>query len=234
MCPLTIESYGYTSETLELQWYKEPVEEKDDIILSHFSLGCEETIKCDKVYAGLKFSCVQMNIKLDRLYDYYLIQTYIPTTLIVILSWVSFWISIDATPARISLGLLTVLTMTTQNTGLPQVSYFKAIDVWMVSSLIEFAYVNVLSRVRLRRQTSVADNGGYDNDQSPRKSVPPKNEYHGCRFNICFQNMANREKARNVDRISRIMFPLFFILFNLFYWIIYLFVLKTKADIQPC
>lgn len=45
---------GYTSETLELQWYKEPVEEKDDIILSHFSLGCEETIKCDKVYAGCK------------------------------------------------------------------------------------------------------------------------------------------------------------------------------------
>ncbi|XP_052076655.1 glycine receptor subunit alpha-2-like [Mytilus californianus] len=242
MCPLTIESYGYTSETLDLQWYKEPVEEKDDIILSQFSLGCEKTIKCDKVYAGLKFSCVQMNIKLDRLYDYYLIQTYIPTTLIVILSWVSFWISIDATPARISLGLLTVLTMTTQNTGLPKVSYFKAIDVWMVScmffvfaALIEFAYVNVLSRVQLRRQTSVVDNGDHDNTPSTRKSFPSKNDYRtGCRFNICFQNMANREKARNVDRISRFMFPLLFVLFNLFYWIIYLFVLKTKADIQPC
>ena len=34
--------------------------------------------------------------------------------LVVILSWVSFWIDIDAVPARITLGLLTVLTMTTQ------------------------------------------------------------------------------------------------------------------------
>ena len=43
-----------------------------------------------------------------------MIQTYIPTLLIVSLSWVSFWISIDSVPARISLGVLTVLTLTTQ------------------------------------------------------------------------------------------------------------------------
>ena len=110
------------------------------------------------------FSCVKMNIKLDRVYDFYIIQTYVPTILVVILSWVSFWISIDATPARISLGLLTVLTMTTQNTGLPRVTYFKAIDVWMVSclifvfaALIEFAWVNVLSRVAERRRSTIID-----------------------------------------------------------------------------
>ena len=80
-----------------------------------------------------------------------------PSILIVILSWVSFWLNIDATPARVSLGLLTVLTMTTASTGanasLPRVSYIKAIDVWMsmclifvFTALLEFAVVNVISR----------------------------------------------------------------------------------------
>ena len=77
--------------------------------------------------------------------------------LIVILSWVSFWINVEAIPARVSIGLLTVLTMTTQSTGarasLPKVSYVKAIDIWfsmcllfVFTSLLEFALVNVVSR----------------------------------------------------------------------------------------
>ena len=51
---------------------------------------------------------------IERQFEFYLLQTYIPSMLVVILSWVSFWIDIDAVPARITLGLLTVLTMTTQ------------------------------------------------------------------------------------------------------------------------
>ena len=91
-----------------------------------------------------------------------MIQMYIPSVLIVILSWVAFWISIDAIPARVTIGLLTVLTMTTQSAGarasLPRVSYIKAIDVWMsmclifvFASLLEFAVVNVFSRKEIRQ-----------------------------------------------------------------------------------
>jgi len=79
--------------------------------------------------------------------------------LIVILSWVSFWLNVDASPARVSIGLLTVLTTTTQSTfinaSLPRVSYVKAIDVWMsmclvfvFAALLEYALVNVLARRR--------------------------------------------------------------------------------------
>ena len=80
----------------------------------------------------------------------------------MILSWISFWISVDAVVARVNIGLLTVLTLTTQSTGsagqLPRVSYIKAIDVWMstclvfaFASLIEFALVNVWSRREARK-----------------------------------------------------------------------------------
>ena len=103
------------------------------------------------------FPCLEIRFVLQRDIGYFLIQVYVPSILIVILSWVSFWINIEATPARVSLGLLTVLTMTTQSAGarstLPRVSYIKAIDVWMsmclifvFTSLLEFAFVNVVSR----------------------------------------------------------------------------------------
>lgn len=91
-------------------------------------------------------------------------QVFIPSILIVILSWVSFWIHVDAIPARISLGVLTVLTITTQSSGikvsLPRVSYIKAIDVWnsacllfVFAALLEYAYINVQTR-RYQKSTS--------------------------------------------------------------------------------
>ena len=94
---------------------------------------------------------------LARNIGYYLVQMYIPSVLVVMLSWISFWLNVNAVPGRISLGVLTVLTMTTQSSGvnasLPHVSYTKAIDIWMSTclmfvffALIEFAVANVLTR----------------------------------------------------------------------------------------
>ncbi len=60
------------------------------------------------------FACLEAEVTITRQFEFYLLQTYVPSVMIVILSWVSFWIDIDAVPARITLGLLTVLTMTTQ------------------------------------------------------------------------------------------------------------------------
>uniref|UniRef100_A0A914RTH6 Neurotransmitter-gated ion-channel transmembrane domain-containing protein n=1 Tax=Parascaris equorum TaxID=6256 RepID=A0A914RTH6_PAREQ len=37
----------------------------------------------------------------------------IPSMLIVTISWVSFWLNREASPARVGLGVTTVLTMTT-------------------------------------------------------------------------------------------------------------------------
>jgi len=103
------------------------------------------------------FPCLEIRFVLSRDMGYFVIQVYIPSILVVILSWVSFWINVEGSPARVSLGLLTVLTTTTMSAGarasLPRVSYIKAVDVWMIlcllfvfSSFIEYAVVNVLAR----------------------------------------------------------------------------------------
>ena len=122
-------------------------------------------------------------MEFTRQYGYYIIQVIAPSMLIVVLSWVSFWLNIDAVPARISLGLLTVLTMTTQSSGarasLPKVSYIKAIDIWMATclifvfaALVEFAYVNVLARVEERKRQTVRDGKKHRLNDEENGSTP--------------------------------------------------------------
>lgn len=99
---------------------------------------------------------------------YYLIQIYIPSSLIVIISWVSFWLNRNATPARVSLGVTTVLTMTTlmssTNAALPKISYVKSIDIYLgtcfvmvFASLLEYATVGYLGkRMSMRKSRNQA------------------------------------------------------------------------------
>ena len=80
---------------------------------------------------------------------YYLIQIYIPSSLIVIISWVSFWLNRGATPARVGLGVTTVLTMTTlissTNSALPKISYVKSIDVYLAACFF-MVFASLLGR----------------------------------------------------------------------------------------
>ena len=76
-----------------------------------------------------------VEIQFVRSVGYYLVQVYIPATLIVIISWVSFWLNRDAITARVGLTVATVLIMTNQmstvNAALPKISYIKAIDIYL-------------------------------------------------------------------------------------------------------
>ncbi|VDI32926.1 glycine receptor alpha-4 [Mytilus galloprovincialis] len=161
---------GYSTDRLMLRWNNVPVELAANMSLPQFILDDINTAICDRLYAGIKYTCITMKIHFTRKYGYHLIQEFIPSALIVMLSWVSFWISLEAVPARISIGLLSVLTMTTQSSGsrtkLPEVSYIKAIDIWMsvcmlfvFAALLEYALVNVFDRKQKRHETYVDANG---------------------------------------------------------------------------
>lgn len=94
---------------------------------------------------------------------------------------VSFWLDRTAVPARVTLGVTTLLTMTTQTSGinakLPPVSYSKAIDIWcggienvyfliltqfsaclafIFSALLEFACVTYISSRMFYKSLSIS------------------------------------------------------------------------------
>ncbi len=60
------------------------------------------------------FTCLNIQFILRRDLGFYLLQVYIPSGLIVILSWLSFCVNLNAVAERITLGVTTVLTMVTQ------------------------------------------------------------------------------------------------------------------------
>ncbi|XP_043211625.1 glycine receptor subunit alpha-1-like, partial [Amphibalanus amphitrite] len=105
------------------------------------------------------YSCLEAKFLLDRNFGYHLVQSYIPSSLIVVISWVSFWLDVDAIPSRVTLGVTTLLTICSESSGntdkMPPVSYMKALDIWMsvctafiFTALLEFTLVNQLSRPR--------------------------------------------------------------------------------------
>ena len=97
-----------------------------------------------------------MNLLFKREFSYYLIQIYIPSSLIVVISWVSFWLNRNASPARVSLGVTTVLTMTTlmssTNAALPKISYVKSIDIYLGTCFV-MVFASLLGNVPLALST---------------------------------------------------------------------------------
>ncbi|XP_073914643.1 glycine receptor subunit alpha-1 isoform X2 [Castor canadensis] len=277
-CIMQLESFGYTMNDLIFEWQEQgAVQVADGLTLPQFILKEEKDLRyCTKHYNTGKFTCIEARFHLERQMGYYLIQMYIPSLLIVILSWISFWINMDAAPARVGLGITTVLTMTTQSSGsrasLPKVSYVKAIDIWMAvcllfvfSALLEYAAVNFVSRqhkelLRFRRKRR--------HHKSPMLNLFQEDEAGDGRFNFSAYGMgpaclqakdgisvkgANNtttnpppapskspeemrklfiQRAKKIDKISRIGFPMAFLIFNMFYWIIYKIVRREDVHNQ--
>ncbi|CAG2182686.1 unnamed protein product [Oppiella nova] len=58
------------------------------------------------------YSILLASFHFQRHMGSFVIEVYAPCIMLVVLSWVSFWINREATADRITLGLTTVLTMT--------------------------------------------------------------------------------------------------------------------------
>ncbi|CAL8300545.1 unnamed protein product [Boreogadus saida] len=170
-CSLELESYAYTDEDLMLYWKSgdESLSTDDRISLSQFLIQKFHTTSRLAFYSSTGwYNRLYINFTLRRHIFFFLLQTYFPATLMVMLSWVSFWIDRRAVPARVSLGITTVLTMSTIITGvnasMPRVSYIKAVDIYLwVSfvfvflSVLEYAAVNYLSTVQDRRERKMRE-----------------------------------------------------------------------------
>ncbi|XP_063541313.1 glutamate-gated chloride channel isoform X3 [Cydia strobilella] len=163
-CSLRMASYGWTTDDLVFLWKEgDPVQVVKNLHLPRFTLEKFLTDYCNSKTNTGEYSCLKVDLLFKREFSYYLIQIYIPCCMLVIVSWVSFWLDQGAVPARVSLGVTTLLTMATQTSGinasLPPVSYTKAIDVWtgvcltfVFGALLEFALVNYASRSNKHRE----------------------------------------------------------------------------------
>ncbi|XP_035220877.1 glycine receptor subunit alpha-2-like isoform X1 [Stegodyphus dumicola] len=219
-CSLQMESLSYTTDDLIFGWDNDtPLAVDDNIELPQLDLVTTERGDCTQVYSTGNFTCLQVIFTLKRRLGYYLFHTYIPTCLIVIMSWVSFWIKPEAVPARVTLGVTSLLTLSTQHAksqaSLPPVSYIKAIDIFMSSctvfvflSLMEYAVVNVVLE---------------EEESSQKKTNNESMRIYNLQPKLPGLSPAQRRRRRAImiDRASRVFFPLSFIILNISYWVYY-------------
>ncbi|XP_067012120.2 gamma-aminobutyric acid receptor subunit alpha-6 [Anabrus simplex] len=158
-CPLVISSYGYTSRDVIYHW--QPVgscEVKENVELAQYDLISITTENGTIHRRTGEYSMIKVNFLMKRHTGYFMLQVFAPCCLIVCCSWISFWIDPDAVPARVSLGVTTVLSMTTMGFGgraqMPRVSYATALDFFVIlcfsfvfAVMIEYAVVNFIDKI---------------------------------------------------------------------------------------
>ena len=169
-------------------------------------------------------------------------QIYVPAFLIVVISWVPFWLDQEDNHARVGLGVTTVLTMTTlttsTNASLPKISYIKAIDIYLFMcflmvflSLIEYATVGFfeskrqckLSKIETESDLYKCENLNNNNDlnlTTISQQLNKKKNKHN------YNRIKREEDSFWIDKLSRLVFPTVFILFNLIYASVFLFIIE--------
>ncbi|CAH0397896.1 unnamed protein product [Chilo suppressalis] len=167
-CSMNLESWKYNASFLRLMWERDnPVRLSSELHLTEYSLidywTNESVVRGDIVNMHLgggrsgDYSALKFTFKLGREVGYYLMDYFIPSMMIVAMSWVTFWLQADASAPRVTLGTATMLSFITlassQAKTLPKVSYIKASEIWFLactgfifSALVEFAFVNTIWR----------------------------------------------------------------------------------------
>ncbi|CAD5220856.1 unnamed protein product [Bursaphelenchus okinawaensis] len=164
-CNLRMLSYAYDVEELVIAWIdQDPITRNPNITLPDMQIERLEPGICDGNYSTGVWSCVTAEFFVSREITHHIMQTYVPTSLIVVISWFSFWLGLDveAVPARVSLAITTLLTLSTQansvRTTLPEVSYMRSIDIFLTISvlfvfgvMIEFVVTNYTQRKAIEK-----------------------------------------------------------------------------------
>ncbi|XP_074807572.1 gamma-aminobutyric acid receptor subunit alpha-2 isoform X5 [Natator depressus] len=160
-CPLKFGSYAYTTSEVTYIWTYNASDSvqvaPDGSRLNQYDL-LGQTVGKETVKSSTgEYTVMTAHFHLKRKIGYFVIQTYLPCIMTVILSQVSFWLNRESVPARTVFGVTTVLTMTTLSisarNSLPKVAYATAMD-WFIavcyafvfSALIEFATVNYFTK----------------------------------------------------------------------------------------
>uniref|UniRef100_A0A8D0B7X9 Neurotransmitter-gated ion-channel transmembrane domain-containing protein n=1 Tax=Salvator merianae TaxID=96440 RepID=A0A8D0B7X9_SALMN len=192
------------------------------------------------IFVSGEYVVMTVHFHLRRKMGYFMIQTYIPCIMTVILSQVSFWINKESVPARTVFGITTVLTMTTLSISarhsLPKVSYATAMD-WFIavcfafvfSALIEFAAVNYFTNIQTEKAKRKAAKSVPEVPATPTKKENCSEEAvtEMLKYLCCFSSAITSPSAPSpsssgtskIDKYARILFPVTFGAFNMVYWV---------------
>lgn len=143
---------------------------------------------------------------------------YVPTGVVVVISWVSFFLEDRWMSARMALGINAFMALSFQfgatTEHLPRVSYVKCIDIWLMACIIfiflSLAELCLCSFVALKHQ------------QENRKFMKLLAQGKLLSDGKSTVRPIKIWTSSQIDAIARWAFPTLFAAFNACYWVYYL------------
>uniref|UniRef100_A0A0N4ZBI0 Neur_chan_LBD domain-containing protein n=1 Tax=Parastrongyloides trichosuri TaxID=131310 RepID=A0A0N4ZBI0_PARTI len=157
LCKLDIESYGHTIDLLQYNWsrHNERTALKlGRIRLPDFQITEAYVTKKNETYATGTYSRLYICFIFKRSMGFCFLQLIIPSTAIVITSWVSLWMDNQTSfHDMISIILAITFLLFSYNEVMPRVSYIKAMDVYLgVCFCVVFLSLLKLALLRFMRE----------------------------------------------------------------------------------
>ncbi|GFS87818.1 glycine receptor subunit alpha-2 [Nephila pilipes] len=224
-CGVKMASAIFNEHYLLLDFMNSTWKGKEFSSLQQFEIVGVVKKRCQLYQGSSNVSCLEEAVVLRRRCGYYLINVYIPTVLIVIMSMLTFWIPHDAVPARVTLGVTSLLTIITKQyqASMPSVSYIVALNVWLsvciafvFFSLLEFAVVIAMTTKMKRKPKSLFRD-------SPDLILPMVLLKANGTWSTkqCWNGPQDNKEIlgpRRLDIFSRLFFPSTFLIFCIAYW----------------
>uniref|UniRef100_A0A1I8NFP9 Neurotransmitter-gated ion-channel n=1 Tax=Musca domestica TaxID=7370 RepID=A0A1I8NFP9_MUSDO len=160
-CTFSMESISYEEPQIRYVWRNGEVTllKSPSLTTLNAYLIKNQTTACDQHSWRGNYSCLQVDLTFTRDRAYYFTTVFIPGIILVTSSFITFWLEWNAVPARVMIGVTTMLNFFTTSNGfrstLPVVSNLTAMNVWdgvcmcfIYASLLEFVCVNYMGRKR--------------------------------------------------------------------------------------
>jgi len=217
-CNLQFETYGYDMTAVVFKWAAEdPIQIAEDSELPTYDLKTANNKDCTKTYSTGSFTCIKTEFVFQRKIGYFLINMFIPSFIVVALTWLAFWILPSPSVTRfmlISICLLSAIgLMETAKRFTPQVSYIVAMDVWMVMTLVFI----IVAMVETAFVTWMYQNGEQKEVSDDKLEPGVRRKRSCCDWKGC---------ANKVDILSRLAVPALYFAWGGFFWFVY-----TKFDL---
>ena len=224
-CPFRIGSYSNTVETINCT-SEVTIDKERQRSLQHFiSIEPLPRRYHTYLYHSRRFATCGFNVLLSRTRTQNFFQVYLTSLLFVIVSWVSFIIHPDVVPGR--MGLLVVVFLVLINifngakSAAPVSTNLNAVDLYLIICIVlVFAALVEYAIVLLRKRNQVEHNV---TDVCRKKVAANQGSLTTQDANDCtLQAQHSTDHASNkVDKLSLIIFPIIFVLFNIIYWTVH-------------
>ncbi|CAL8292008.1 unnamed protein product [Arctogadus glacialis] len=223
-CPLKFGSYAYTRAEVTYLWTRNASESvevaPDGSRLNQYDL-VGQTVGQETIRSSTgEYIVMTAHFHLKRKIGYFVIQTYLPCIMTVILSQVSFWLNRESVPARTVFALIEFAT----------VNYFtKRSWAWDGNSVVNDKKKEAADTLKKNNAyaVAVANYSPHNTKDSPLPTISKAatREPFGVSGRAAAQPEQNKKTFNSVsriDRMSRILFPILFWGFNMVYWATYL------------